>query len=100
MQHRREYGDAQTRCPDTMREAEALFEIDSSLELRDDTQGSRELRSDVDYKELQLLQNCDWAKRIALSVSGDDSDASLAKLDHALELDPNCVVARCGRARM
>ncbi|KAJ2330702.1 hypothetical protein GGI00_003584 [Coemansia sp. RSA 2681] len=104
LQQRREYGDAQTRCPDAMREAEALFEIDCSVGTHD-ALDSPEPGRIVDYKALQLLQNRDWARRIALSVSEDISDYgqdgdTLAKLDHAVELDPDCAVALCRRARL
>ncbi|KAJ2037859.1 hypothetical protein H4S04_008481 [Coemansia sp. S16] len=97
LQQRREYGDAQTGCPDTICEAEALFEITGSYNVR----APSELG---DYKTLQLLQNRDWAKRIAQSVSEENSlrdpDDALEKLDHALELDPDCIAALCHRARL
>ncbi|KAJ2010600.1 hypothetical protein IWW57_006885 [Coemansia sp. S610] len=102
LQQRREYGDAQTACPDTMCEAERLFEIPAGSY---DTRGPNELSSESDhYKALQLLQNRDWAQRIALSASEESGmrslDNALEKLDHALELDPNCVTALHHRARL
>ncbi|KAJ2490080.1 hypothetical protein IWW37_003429 [Coemansia sp. RSA 2050] len=102
LQQRREYGDAQTGRPDAMCEAERLFEIaPGSYDMR----VLSELDSERDdYKTLQQLQNRDWAQRIALSVSEEsgmhDLDDVLEKLNHALELDPDCITALYHRARL
>ncbi|KAJ1664570.1 hypothetical protein IW140_000995 [Coemansia sp. RSA 1813] len=102
---RREHGDTQAACPDTISEAEKLFEIsDCGMSYAAlDNEGDTVFPS-CSYLELQKQQNRDWAKSIAQRVpeSTKDSDCCeiMDKLSHALSLDPGCAMALGRRAQM
>ncbi|KAJ2588834.1 hypothetical protein H4R99_007667, partial [Coemansia sp. RSA 1722] len=103
---KRENGNAETHCPDMVAEAEKLFEITcgtgSYSYNSHNGHSSCDAEQGFSYKSLQRQQDRDWARNIAESTFGTSdrcgSEEVLKKLNHAILLDPECVLALQQRA--